>query len=519
MAGTSQPDEGSSLIHGGGEIDVVGVSKHFGGAPALVEVSVSFVPGTVHALVGENGAGKSTLGKLLSGVHLPDEGEIRIAGVPVTLRSPREALQHGIVTIAQELSIVPGLSVAENVFLGAAPSRRGFVRSRELRRRYVELSERLGFAVAPDVMAGGLRTADQQKVEIMRALARNASVVIMDEPTAALAQHEAAALHSVIRSLADGGKTVILISHFLSEVLDLSDRVTVLRDGRHVRTVAASEVVEADLIESMLGRPLGAAYPEKRFASPEAPVLLRVGELSAPQVRSVSLEVHSGEILGIAGLVGAGRSEFARAAFGDVKPFEGVVEIAGAPLEDAHPRSAIRQGMVLIPESRKELGLLVERPVRENISLAQLRKVSRMGWIARDAERAVVNELMDRVKVKAADINLPVAALSGGNQQKLLFARAILCGPQVLIADEPTRGVDVGSKRAIYDLLVELAASGMAIVVISSELEEILGLAHRVIVMRGGSVVRELRGEEMTEHAVLEAAFSGIEMKKEGTAE
>ncbi|MGC8481223.1 MAG: sugar ABC transporter ATP-binding protein [Acidimicrobiales bacterium] len=519
MADVSPPGDGRSPTRGGGEIEVVGVSKHFGGAPALVDVSVTFVPGTVHALVGENGAGKSTLGKLLSGVHLPDDGEIRISGVPMALRSPREALQHGIVTIAQELSIVPGLSVAENVFLGAAPSRSGFVQSRELRRRYVELSERLGFAVPADAMAGGLRTADQQKIEIMRALARNASVVIMDEPTAALAQHEATALHSVIRSLADGGKTVILISHFLSEVLELSDRVTVLRDGRHVRTVAAREVDEADLIESMLGRPLGAAYPEKRIAPPGAPVLLRVSDLSAPQVHGVSLEVHSGEILGIAGLVGAGRSEFARAAFRDVKAFAGSVEIGGMPLKGAHPKSAIRQGMVLIPESRKELGLLVDRPVRENISLAQLRTVSRKGWIARDRERSVVHELMSRVKVKAADINLPVAALSGGNQQKLLFARAILCGPQILIADEPTRGVDVGSKRAIYDLLVELAASGMAIIVISSELEEILGLSHRVLVMRGGSVVRELRGEEMTEHAVLEAAFSGVEIKKEGTAE
>lgn len=502
----------------GGEINVVGVSKHFGGAPALIDVSVSFLPGTVHSLVGENGAGKSTLGKIVAGVHSPDEGELRIAGRPIMLRSPREALQHGIVTIAQELSIVPGLSVAENVFLGAAPHRRGFVKSRELRRRYVALAERLGFVLPADAMAGGLRTADQQKIEIMRALARNASVVIMDEPTAALSQHEATSLHSIIRSLAESGKSVILISHFLSEVLQLSDTVTVLRDGRHVRTAPASEVAEADLIESMLGRPLGAAYPPKRIVREDAPVLLQVRGLSAPQVEHVSLEVRSGEILGIAGLVGAGRSEFARAAFRDVKSFDGSVEVAGAPLVGSHPRAAIRKGMVLIPESRKELGLLVDRSVKENVSLAQLRKVARGGFISGNLEGRVAKDLMRRVRVKAASIHLPVSALSGGNQQKLLFARAILCDPRVLIADEPTRGVDVGSKRAIYDLLADLADSGMAVVVISSELEEIIGLSHRVVVMRGGKVVRELRGDEMTEQSVLEAAFSGVDSSKEGVS-
>jgi len=493
----------------------VGVTKRFGGVASLSDVSVSILPGTVHSLVGENGAGKSTLGKLISGVLSPDEGEIRLDGQPVQFRSPREALSRGIVTIAQELAIVPGLSAAENVFLGVEPRRLWAVKRRELRRRYLELSQRLHFNIAPDVPAGLLSTAGQQQVEIMRALARQARLVIMDEPTAALSGAEVDALHQIILSLASEGKSVLLISHFLSEVLELSDSITTLRDGRLVRTVSSSAASEATLIEGMLGRSLDSAFPPKSPTTREGRVVLAVTDLAAPKVEGVSFELHEGEILGIAGLVGAGRSELARAVFQDVRARRGEVTLDAQPLVGRSPTSAIRRGMVFIPESRKEMGLFLGRSLKENVSISALRGFSRLGLISSRREREAVRESMTRVAVKAASAANPASSLSGGNQQKLLFARTLLCSPKVVIADEPTRGVDVGSKRAIYDLLVELAATGMGIVVISSEIEEIIGLSHRVLVMRGGRVTRSLEGQEINQKAILEAAFAGPAMEEE----
>ena len=492
----------------GDDLVVTGVSKRFGGVPALSQVSVTIKAGTVHALIGENGAGKSTLGKIISGVIEPDEGSVVLGGAPLHMRSPREAMAHGIVTIAQELAIVPSLSVAENVYLGAEVATGGFVRRREARRRFRELAQRVGFDLQPDVPAGALSTADKQKVEIMRALSRNASFVVMDEPSAALSSHETAALHHIIRSLTAQGTAVILISHFLSEVLSLSDTITTLRDGHLIRTVEASGATEDSLIEGMLGRSLSAAFPDKTPAPPDAPVVLDVSHLCAPKVEDCSFVLHCGEILGIAGLVGAGRSELARAILRDARSSAGSVRLDGQELAGYSPRRAIRRGLVLIPESRKEMGLLMGRSVRENISLSRLDLVSRAGWVARLRERREVAALMSKTTVKAADMGLPATMLSGGNQQKLLFARSVMCAPTVLIADEPTRGVDVGSKRAIYDLLVQMAQDGMGIIVISSELEEVLGLAHRVLVMRHGRISAELTGPDMTEGAVLAAAFA-----------
>ncbi len=496
-------------------VDVVGVTKRFGGVASLSDVSLSIMPGTVHSLVGENGAGKSTLGKLISGVLSPDEGEIRLDGQPVEFRSPREALSRGIVTIAQELAIVPGLSAAENVFLGVEPRRLWAVKRRELRRRYLELSQRLHFNIPPDVPAGALSTAGQQQVEIMRALARQARLVIMDEPTAALSGTEVDALHQIILSLASEGKSVLLISHFLSEVLELSDSITTLRDGRLVRTVASSAASEATLIEGMLGRSLDSAFPPKGLPTSEGRVVLAVKDLTAPKVEGVTFELREGEILGIAGLVGAGRSELARAIFQDVRARHGEVTLEGQTLLGRSPTSAIRRGMVFIPESRKEMGLFLGRSLKENVSISALRAFSRFGSLSSRREREAVGESMSRVAVKAANAASPASSLSGGNQQKLLFARTLLCSPKVVIADEPTRGVDVGSKRAIYDLLVEWAATGMGIVVISSEMEEIIGLSHRVLVMRGGRVTRSLEGEDINQKKILEGAFAGPATQEE----
>ncbi len=489
-------------------MQVVGVSKRFGGAPALAGVTISVRQGEVHALVGENGAGKSTLGKIISGVYSPDDGEVLIDGQPVAFRSPRDAMDRGIVTIAQELAVVPYLSVAENVFLGAEPRRFGFVRRRAMRRQYQELSERVGFRLPANQMAGSLLTADQQKLEILRALSRDASTIIMDEPSAALSMHEVYALHGVIRALAASGKTVILISHFLSEVLELADTISILRDGRLVRTGPAGEETEATLIEGMLGRSLGQAFPDKRPAPADAPIVLEATDLCAPGVYDASLAVRAGEIVGIAGLVGSGRSEFASALFGASRVTSGHITIGGVDVTHHHPHESLREGIAMIPESRKDQGLLMGRPISENVSLASLRSLSRLGVVSFRREHRRVADALQHARVKMTNERTPVNSLSGGNQQKVLFARTALCEPRVLIADEPTRGVDVGSKRMIYDVLVEQAAAGLGVIVISSELEEVLGLAHRVVVMRGGRFVAELSGEAMTQQAVLEAAFA-----------
>jgi simple sugar transport system ATP-binding protein/ribose transport system ATP-binding protein len=489
-------------------VELRAIDKHFGGVRALDAVSIGVEEGTVHAVIGENGAGKSTLGKIIAGAVQPDAGEIIVDGQAVSFRSPREALSAGIAAIAQELLVVPRLSVAENVFLGAEPRRGGWVMRGALRRRFDALAANAGFSLPAERPAGSLRTAEQQQIEILRALARDARLIVMDEPSAALSEPDTVRLHEIIRSLTKAGKSVLLVSHFLREVIELADTVTILRDGKLIHTKPASEETEATLIQAMLGRPLDAAFPPKVAHRTDAPVLLSVRELSARGVSDASLEVREGEVVGIAGLIGAGRSELARAIFGVDRRKNGEIELAGGQLGANAPMVSLRSGLAMLPESRKDQGLLLSRSVLENVSLSRLEAFSRLGIVNRRAERTATTRILDRVAIKGGDYAAPVAALSGGNQQKVLFARMLMCGPRVLIADEPTRGVDVGAKRAIYDLLVGLATDGMGVLLISSEVEEILGLAHRVLVMSRGRIVAELRGEEMTESAILSAAFA-----------
>jgi ABC-type sugar transport system ATPase subunit len=512
----------------GTHVELVDVSKSFGGVRALDEVSLKIARGSIHALVGENGAGKSTLGKIISGVLAPDRGQLLIDGEPVAFHSPREAITRGIVLIAQELSVVPALSVAENVFLGTEPRRAGFVARRALRRRYAELAATAGFELAGDLRGRGLRTADQQKVEILRALGRNAALIVMDEPTAALSRPDAERLHQVIRRLAAGGTTVVLVSHFLREVAELADEVTILRDGRLVRTAPAADETEETMLSAMLGRSLGTAFPARRPVPPQAKVVLAARSVSAPGVHDVSLDVRAGEIVGLAGLVGSGRTELARAlcqaqriTAGTVTTGTGGEQLAGGPpggrrllsgVRPARsPRGALRAGLAMIPESRKEQGLMLGRPIRENVSLASLGRLSELGLVRRGKERQAVATVLGQVGARVPAQAAPVSTLSGGNQQKALFARMLLAGPRVLVADEPTRGVDVGAKRAIYDLLTELAGEGLGVLFISSDTEEILGLAHRVLVMRAGRIAAELSGDAMTEAAILAAAFGAAE--------
>jgi simple sugar transport system ATP-binding protein/ribose transport system ATP-binding protein len=495
-------------------VELRDIAKQFGGVRALDGISLEVEAGTIHALVGENGAGKSTLGKIVAGALTPDGGRMLVGAVPVSFRSPREALAHGIAAIAQELLVVPRLTVAENVFLGVEPERAGWVRRRALRRRFQELAAEAGFELPPDRPAGRMRTAEQQQIEILRALARDARLIVMDEPSAALSGPDTARLHQIIRSLATAGTTVLLVSHFLREVLELADTVTVLRDGRLVRTAPAADETEQSLIKAILGRELGAAFPPKADRPATAPVALTVENLSGAGVDAASLMIREGEIVGVAGLVGAGRTELARAIFGADRRMGGVVMLGGKELThrgvlgSGGPLASLRSGLVMIPESRKDEGLLYQRSVVENVSLSRLGEFSRAGIVNRKSERAATAQILERIKLKGAGQDAPVASLSGGNQQKVLFARMLMCRPRVLIADEPTRGIDVGAKRAIYDLLVSLARGGMGVLLISSELEELLGLAHRVLVMRRGRIAAELTGDDITESAVLAAAFS-----------
>ncbi|HKE64416.1 MAG TPA: sugar ABC transporter ATP-binding protein [Micromonosporaceae bacterium] len=490
-------------------VELVDVSRSFGGVHAVRGVSLRVARGEVHALIGENGAGKSTLSKIIAGALTPDDGLLRVDGQDVSFGSPRDALHHGIASIAQELTLVGSLSVAENVYLGAEPRRAGFVRRRRLRQDYDALARAAGFQLPASAVVGTLRTADQQKVEIMRAMCRGASMIIMDEPTAALSHVDTQRLHEVVRELARSGRTVLLISHFLSEVLSLADTISIMRDGALVRSGPARDESEESLIEAMLGRSLGSVFPPRppSVSSDDRAPVLTVNGLRAPGVRNVSLTVFPGEIVGIAGLVGSGRSELAHALVGATRVSDGNIRLDGRALALRSPTDGLRAGIFLIPESRKVQGLVLQRSVLDNITLANLADYSRAGVVNGRRQRQGVSALMDRLAVRVPNPGVPVSSLSGGNQQKAMFARAMLCHPRVLIADEPTRGVDVGSRRAIYELLIDQARDGAGVLVISSDVEELLGIADRTLVMRAGTIVADLRGEQMTEQRILTAAF------------
>jgi ABC-type sugar transport system ATPase subunit len=498
---------GAAAGRSGLAVEVRGISKRYGGARALGDVSVTVAAGEIHALVGENGAGKSTLGKIIAGAVQADDGEILLDGRPVTLRSPRDAIRHGIALIHQELALAPAMSVLDNVFLGVELGRGGLVSLSEQRERFRTYAERIGFDRDPSVRVESLRVADQQKIEILRALVRNARLIVMDEPTAALTRDEADRLLEITRDLRSDGVTVIYVSHILGDVLSLCDTITVLKDGRHVKTAPASGESVDSLVTAMLGRSLDLVFPPRVPPPDDAPVVLSVRDLSRPPAfEDVSFDIRAGEIVGLAGLVGSGRTEIARAVFG-ADPATGSVEIEARPARRRTPRRTIGRGIALLPESRKEQGLVMMRPVTENVTLAHLGAVTRTGVLRVRQERSLVARLLKSVDARAASYSMPVSALSGGNQQKTAVAKWLVRTPKVLLADEPTRGIDVGAKRAIYELIAELAAQGLGVLLISSELEEVIGLSHRVLVIRAGRIVAEIPGEEADEETVMRAAF------------
>jgi simple sugar transport system ATP-binding protein/ribose transport system ATP-binding protein len=496
-----------------------GVSKRFGGTHALRDVTVEIAAGTVHALVGENGAGKSTLGRILGGALGPDAGEVERNGAAVRLRSPRDAQRLGVTVMAQELAVVPGLSVLENVFLGVEGRPAGRYRASRLRARYAALCEQASIALPEGVPVGRLSVADQQKVEILRALARDADVIVMDEPTAALGRVEAGRLVETVRGLRERGVTVVYVSHFLEEILAVSDVVTILRDGAVVRTAATADETVASLVDGMVGA-VDVSFPPLEPVAADAPVVLDVaGAARPPAVHDVSLEIRRGEIVGLAGLVGSGRTELARLVYGADRRQRGEIRLHGRAVRVRSPREALREGIALLPESRKDQGLVLEAAIRHNMSLPHL--ASRRGdlrLVGREAERRRVDELVARFGIRAASTRASARTLSGGNQQKVVLAKCLYDPPAVLIADEPTRGVDVGAKRAIYESLRDLAASGMAILLISSEIEEVLGLSHRILVMKGGRLVGEFDGASASADAVMRAAFGAAPTVLEASA-
>jgi ABC-type sugar transport system ATPase subunit len=396
----------------------------------------------------------------------------------------------------------------DNVYLGCEPRRAGAVDVSTMGRQYAELEERTQFGIPPNVLAGSLAIADQQRLEIMRALARDARIIVMDEPTAALTNTESEKLFEVVRRLRESGTTVIYVSHFLQEVLDLSDRVTILRDGKLVRTAIAADETPESLVTSMLGRALTRTFPAKRPPPEDAPVRLKVsGASRARAFQDVSFDVRAGEIVGLAGLVGAGPTALARSLFGADRLDQAEIELDGKPVRFNSPREAIRGGLAYLTESRKDDGLLLDRSATENIALPFLSQVSKAGFVIGSKERSRSAQLLQSVRATAQTKRSSVRELSGGNQQKVLFARWLFSTPRVFIADEPTRGVDVGAKVAIYDLVAELAADGLGVVLISSEHEELIGLAHRVLVMREGRVVAEFRGADINEDNIVTAAL------------
>jgi len=489
-----------------------GIVKTFPGVRALDGVDLDVRPGEVHCLLGQNGAGKSTLIKVLAGAHQPDGGEMRLDGDVVTFGTPMAAINHGISTIYQELDLVPGLTVAENVFLGHELSRAGLSMRQQTQRRTRELLERLGHDEIPAGReVGQLSAAGQQIVSMARALSRHTRVMIMDEPSAVLDQEEVHNLFRVIRELTSQGVAVIYISHRLEEIREVGDRVTVLKDGRTVATgLAARETPTSELIRLMTGRDIEYVFPDRPAPDTDAPVVLEVEGLAlAGEFSDVSFRVHAGEIVGLAGLVGSGRSEILETIYGARKATAGTVSVDGRRLRPGSVAGAVRSAVGLCPEERKSQGLLLDEAVYRNITMSSMPRFSRGGFLDRTREREAATELTESLDVRPAGVERAVRTLSGGNQQKVVLARWLLRDCRVLLLDEPTRGVDVGARSEIYALVRSLAARGVAVVVVSSEVEEVLGLADRVLVVREGEVVHQGPADEIDEHRVLDLVMEG----------
>ena len=480
-----------------------GVTKFFPGVQALNDVTLEVAAGSCHALCGENGAGKSTLGKILAGIYSPDAGRLFIHGREVHFGSPRDALAAGVGMVHQELAFCDNLSVAENLCLGALPSRRGLVVREEMVRRATTMLAEIDPSLDVRRRIGELTIAQQQVVQIAAAVGGGARIIVFDEPTSSLSHHEAERLFELIARLKQRGVTCIYVSHRMPEVFSLCDTVSVLRDGKHVDTRPTTQITEADVVRMMIGRPLAEYFPSHDTAV-KGEEVLRAESLTSPgKFQQVSLTLRAGEVVGLAGLQGAGRSEVACALFGLEHVQGGSIYVRGSRVRITDADDAIRYGIGLVPEDRKRQGLVLSETALHNTSLPTLSRFSRLTWIYRDQERREARVLFDRLRVRTPSLDAVVAGLSGGNQQKVVLAKWLAARPSVLILDEPTRGVDVGAKAEIHALIGELAKSGTAILVISSELPEVLTLSDRILVLREGRLVGELARAEANQERLL----------------
>ena len=481
------------------------ISKSFGGVHALKGVQLTIYPGEVHAILGENGAGKSTLIKTITGVHQPDSGEIELNGEVVNFANPREAQQQGIAAIYQEPSLFPDLSIAENILVGRQPVRGGRISWRQMNRIASDLLDRLHVKLNPRTKARNLSVAQQQMVEIARALSVDAKVLIMDEPTSSLTSNEVEELFNITRKLRDEGTAVIFISHRLEELFALADRVTTLRDGEYVGTRTLADVTTDELIQMMVGRKLDELFPKQDVERGE--VVLEVENLTVPGAfADVSFTLHAGEILGMSGLVGAGRTDVACAIFGVKPAAAGRIVVEGKQVTITNPQTAMALGISYVPEDRKNHGLVLPMAIGDNITLPVINEFAVYGWLNRKKEKATALESSKKLEVKAYGIEQKAQELSGGNQQKVVLAKWLNTNPRILILDEPTRGIDVGTKAAVHHLMSSLAAEGMAILMISSELPEILGMSDRILVMHEGHITGEFERGAATQEKLMMAA-------------
>ena len=491
------------------QIEMKGIDKSFGTNQVLKDAGFVLGDGEVHALMGENGAGKSTLMKILTGVYTKDKGTVLVDGREVNYKNPQEAEKAGIVFIHQELNVLFDLTVEENLFMGKEIKKKfGFCDQKAMRKKAEEALGRLGVRIDPGEVMSNLSVGQQQMIEICKALMVDAKVIIMDEPTAALTQSETVVLFEVIQSLRKSGVSMVYISHRMEEIFEISDRITVMRDGEYVDTCMTAETSKAELIRMMVGRSLDEQYPtvEKEIGE----TVLEVQNLCTPALlKNISFQVRRGEILGLAGLVGAGRTETARAIFGADPISGGEVWIHGSQVRIRSPKDAISQGLALIPEDRKKHGVMLDMTIRDNISFIAVKQISKASVISTRKDRGMAKDFIERLQIKCPGMEQLTKNLSGGNQQKVVLAKSLAGKSEIIIFDEPTRGIDVGAKWEIYELMNRLAKEGMAVIMISSEMPELLGMSDRILVMHEGEITGELSKEDASQVRILELA-SGI---------
>lgn len=493
-------------------IDMKNICKIFGGVKALQDVCIQIKSGEIHALIGENGAGKSTLMKILSGAYKRDSGDIRIDGVKTNINNPKDGINNGISVIYQEFALINSLTVAENIFIDKLSDNGKLIKWKNLNEKARDVLDSLGFGdISANKIVSELSVAHQQVIEICKALARDTSVLILDEPTAVLANNEVAQLFKLLKDLRAKGVAIIYISHRLEEIFELSDRVTVMKDGTHVGTYETASIDQHQLVNLMIGRTLESYFPARQSHIGET--IFKVKNVNSGRVvKNVSFEVREGEVLGISGLVGSGRTETMRAIFGADKLDSGEIYLNGKRIKIKSPASAVRQGIGMLPEDRKAHGVLLKLPIRTNITLTRLKSFAGLfNIINKKKETEYIDDVAKRLAIKAGSIENNVNSLSGGNQQKVALAKILASDTKVLILDEPTRGVDVGAKIEIYKIINSLVAQNYAVIMISSEMMEIIGMCDRVIVMRGGSVAGELQKSELSEQNLINYSM-GVDM-------